>query len=106
MPIESGEPKKEDSIQKESARRAFETLTEALHEIEQTTPDLNKPSNEPWAPELRGLVDQKATLEITIDVLKEVIDYLDPKPRKQAEGMLIRAELYLAAHKPNREADV
>ncbi len=64
----------------------------------ETIIDLNKTSNEPWAPELAGLMDQKEALEMAVLVLKADIDHLDPKLRKQAEDMIIRAELYIAAH--------
>ena len=92
------EPKEDRSVREESARTAFNTLTGALDETEKDrTIDLSKPSKEPWAPELRGLVDQKETLEMAVEVLKADIDYLDPVLRKQADDMILRAELYLSA---------
>jgi len=48
-------------------------------------------------------MDQKEVLEIMVGVLKEDIDYLDPELRKQAEGMIIKAEIYLAACEPKKE---
>lgn len=107
MSIEGGEPKRDLSKLQESARIAFTALAEALHEIEgERTIDLNKPSIEPWAPELRGLLDKKDALEIAVQVLKADINYLDPKLRKQAEGMIIRAELYLAAHQSKPKSGI
>ncbi len=97
------EPNRELFNRKESAKAAFRALTETLHEAEKRTIDLNRPSNEPWAPELRGLVDQKEALEIAIEVLKADINFLDSALKKQAEGMILRAELYLAAHKRKPE---
>lgn len=106
MPIE-GEPKMDRSAREESARGAFTLLTEALHETEEKRAiDLTEASNKPWAPELRGLVDQKEALEMAVELLKADIDYLDPELKKQTEGMIIRAELYLAAHQPKPKSDI
>ena len=65
--------------------------------------DLSAPSKEPWAPELRCLMDQKEALEIAVEVLKADIEYLDPKKRHLAEGLIMKAELYIAAHEPKKE---
>ena len=64
---------------------------------------MNKPSIEAFHPDLD--VTQKEGIEIILEVLKADINYLDAKRRKIADGLIIKAELYLAAHQPTDEQE-
>jgi hypothetical protein len=41
-------------------------------------------------------------LEISLEHLRPLLNYLDPKKKHLAEGLIMKAELYLAAHDPTQ----
>ncbi|MDD4901129.1 MAG: hypothetical protein PHS62_03415 [Patescibacteria group bacterium] len=86
-----------ESEQKKSAQLALICLLEVLEEVEKGgTIDLSKQVSHPY---YSGM-NQKEAIEDMLGVLKANINLLDEKRRKTADGLIIKAELYLSAHKP------
>jgi len=48
-------------------------------------------------------MSQAEALKTTLERLKMYIGYLDPEEKHLAEGLIMKAELYLATHQPKKE---
>ncbi|MFA6190485.1 MAG: hypothetical protein WC711_03225 [Candidatus Staskawiczbacteria bacterium] len=50
-----------------------------------------------------GYKNQEDALKATVDELKPLLEYIGPEYKKYAEGLIIRAEIYLAHHEGGKD---
>ena len=103
---EAGEssPSWPESTEEEKKKTAEELVLMLNLELNSTENDknidLDKPSSVVDVPNF----DKKSLLKSTVATLKGYyLDYLDPTKRHMADGLIIKAEIYLAAYEPKKE---
>ena len=79
-------------------------LQEALIDAEKEQfIDLNQKSRTLIHGESKPIASKKDALESALKLVKHVLNKFNPTDRHLADGLIIKAELYLAAHEPKKE---
>jgi len=97
----SAEGSQEEPIEvlKGKALNALAALMNIMYSVEQENlVNLDKPIDG-----AHGATPAKHFLKNSVETAKASLDYLDKKLRKNADDLILRAEIYLSTHKPKKE---